>query len=92
MIIALDYDGTYTKDADLWNSFISDARAKGHEVLVVTMRHSEGEGEEVRRHSQDKVDWIHFTGRKAKREYLSAMQIFPHIWIDDQPDFILYGA
>lgn len=38
MTIALDYDGTYTRDPDLWDRFISEARSHGHSVICVTNR------------------------------------------------------
>ncbi len=30
MLIALDYDGTYTADPGLWHPFIAASRARGH--------------------------------------------------------------
>src|ERR1700722_1875454 len=38
MIIALDYDGTYTRDPDLWDAFIDAAQERGHTVICVTNR------------------------------------------------------
>ena len=38
MIIALDYDGTYTRAPRLWDDFIALADAGGYSVVVVTMR------------------------------------------------------
>lgn len=39
MLIALDYDGTFTEDPTLWVSFIAMAQAHGHDVIGVTMRY-----------------------------------------------------
>lgn len=38
MVIALDYDGTYTEDPLLWQMFIRTARIRGHRVICVTAR------------------------------------------------------
>jgi hypothetical protein len=38
MTIALDYDGTYTRDPDLWDRFITDCSKSGHLVICVTQR------------------------------------------------------
>lgn len=38
MIIALDYDGTYTRDPDLWDRFIADCQRHSHIVICVTQR------------------------------------------------------
>jgi len=35
MIISVDYDETYTRDKILWDSFIKQAKARGHTVLCV---------------------------------------------------------
>lgn len=39
MNIALDYDGTYTADPDMWLRFVEEAQAAGHKVFIVTMRY-----------------------------------------------------
>src|SRR5574340_529237 len=87
MIIALDYDGTYTRDPDLWIDFINKAYKNNHQVILATMRY-ENEQEDMCKILLSKVKVI-FTGRKAKREFLQNLGIEPHIWIDDIPDFIV---
>lgn len=85
MNIALDYDGTYTKDPELWHAFIASAAARGHRVCCVTMRYP---SEPV----QMPCDVI-YTGRKAKAAHAQAVhQMAFDIWIDDRPEFILLGA
>lgn len=39
MIIALDYDGTYTADPALWDQFILLAIKNNHYVVCCTLRH-----------------------------------------------------
>ena len=87
MLIALDYDGTYTVAPSLWNSFIKSARDRGHEVHVVTMR---AECEPIIMGAD--VDRVHYTDRKAKIAYMQERGLFVQIWIDDRPDFILSDA
>ncbi|SEF31323.1 hypothetical protein ABL840_09265 [Variovorax sp. NFACC27] len=91
MLIALDFDGTFTADPDLWLSFIASSRSRGHQVCVVTMR-DEFEAEDVHRQLLGKVDRIVFTARHAKLPFLEARGITPHIWIDDMPCWILSDA
>lgn len=43
MLIALDYDGTYTADPVFWETFIVSARVHGHTVVCITMRHEHEE-------------------------------------------------
>lgn len=88
MLIALDYDGTYTADTGLWDRFIDLARSRMHEVWIVTARY---DTEPVRLGTM--VDRIVYTGREAKRQFLRAkFDADPQIWIDDMPEFVLHGA
>ena len=93
MLIALDFDGTYTADPELWDVFIANARARGHEIVVATMRYEDTESEIVELSLADKVDMIVYTNRKAKKTALR--QIIgrdPNIWIDDNPDWLYEDA
>lgn len=85
MLIALDYDGTYTADPELWELFIVSAQNRGHKVIVATMRY---ESEPIEIAGLE----VFYSGRKAKRAYLTSLGIIPQIWIDDMPDFILHGS
>ena len=88
MLIALDYDDTYTQDPELWNEFIKNSKQKDHEVICVTMRHDiDFERTEVV-DSIGKLCNIIFTGRKSKKLFLNMMGIIPDVWIDDKPFYI----
>lgn len=89
MLIALDFDETYTADPLLFTAFVAMAQKAGHSVVVATMRHEE-EGSDVR----SELGWlpIYFTGRKAKRPFLAAAGVHPDIWIDDNPAWIVQDA
>ena len=87
MLIALDYDGTYTADPELWDSFIALSRERGHRVIIATMRYPT----ELSGISSliDKVDDIIFTSRKAKKPFvIASINENPHIWIDDNPEWL----
>lgn len=93
MLIALDYDGTYTEDPDFWNHVIEYANTKGHRVWVVTMRHEDTEGFPVKAHLEFRVDKIIFTERKAKMEYVtSTTGERPDVWIDDNPAWLFENS
>lgn len=38
LVIAIDYDDTYTADPGLWSRFIGMSRERGHSVVCVTAR------------------------------------------------------
>lgn len=92
MIIALDYDDTYTRDPMLWDTFIAVAKHRGHMVVVATMR-SERMGAQVVADLGKKVDQIFFTNLKAKYDYVTdKLGCPPSVWIDDNPLLILIDA
>ena len=88
MLIALDYDETYTLDSEFWDLVISAATRRGHAVIVATMRH-EHEGAEIKQDLADKVEAIIFTGRKAKIKFVEKAGYYPSVWIDDSPHWLL---
>lgn len=92
MLIALDYDGTYTADPDLWRAFIRNAQARGHQVFVVTMRHGpqhdQPEHHDVERQLAGLADRIIYTGRRAKRPHVEFLGHRVQVWIDDKPHWV----
>lgn len=86
MKIALDFDDTYTADPPLWDSFIADAKSRGHTVIVVTgRRRTEENIAEV----QVPGCTVIFTELQAKEWYCSRYHKCTFdIWIDNEPRFI----
>ncbi len=80
MLIALDYDGTYTADPELWDCFIAKAKERGHDVKIATMRFPT---EAIPDIGLDVV----YTSRQAKFGCMPA-----DIWIDDRPQFLFNGG
>lgn len=49
MIFGIDFDGTFSRDPELFRLFVSALRARGHTAVLVTGRSDEGRfGAEVR--------------------------------------------
>jgi hypothetical protein len=90
MNIALDYDGTYTSQPEMWLRFVLDAQFHGHVVYVVTMRYpSECTGDHSFDHRLGALGVaILATSRKAKKPYCDEIGIPMHIWIDDHPEAV----
>ena len=80
MLIALDYDGTYTADPQLWDRFIKDAISRGHEVKILTMRFP---SETIENAPCEVV----YTSRKAKYGVIPA-----NIYIDDMPQLLFMNG
>lgn len=84
MLIALDYDGTFTHDPKFWVHFVSLAKIAGHEVICVTMRY--------RHEAIDMPCEVIYTSRKAKGPYMESLGRKPDVWIDDAPHWILQSS
>ncbi len=100
-VIGLDYDGTITRDPDMWFALMKMMQAHGHEVHIVTMRH--GIEAEMCRTPMDArflkgADGVHFTGnsetfdRDAKLPHMESKGIRVDIWIDDNPKAVHLSA
>ena len=87
MIIALDYDDTYTAAPEIFNEVVHlfCNREAGHQVVFVTYRDKDRRQgnadieEDAERLGLD----IIYTDGKQKKELISA-----DIWIDDKPELI----
>lgn len=88
ILFALDYDDTYTRDPELWLTFISLLRARGHDVVVATMR-CEVEAFDMDKRLLD-ICQVEFTCGEQKKPTLDKRGIYISIWIDDRPDWIVY--
>lgn len=67
------------------------AQARGHNVLVATMR-TFAETHDLDERLTDIVHQVVPTERTAKLPFLASYDIHPHVWIDDMPHFILVDA
>jgi len=77
----------------LWDSFIIQARDRGHQVFCVTMRYEKTENDYVEFCLLKKVNKIIYTNRKAKKlEFNKQCGMNPDIWIDDNPDWLYEDA
>lgn len=88
MLIALDYDDTYTVDPDLWLAFVELAKMRGHIVYVVTMRY-QSETSSMDGRLLGAVQGVIPTGRQLKREFTENMGLYFDVWIDDMPEYVV---
>lgn len=94
MIIALDYDDTFTADRVAWTKAMAIMLEYGHEVLIVSSRRDTPEN---RRQIMIDVTWIagnddiHLVYDEPKHDAMIRKGIKVDIWIDDNPKAIIYG-
>ena len=86
MIIALDYDRTYTRDIGFWDRFMVAAQLAGHSVICITNRPWLPTTELL------PTCPCYAAGDQFKREYALSLGIHVDIWIDDEPGSICEPA
>lgn len=82
MLIALDYDKTYTADPSFWDAFIVSALKASHKVVCLTMRVT----------VPDMPCPVFCTAGKNKWDEAKRHGLSVDIWIDDSPRSILHDA
>lgn len=97
LLIALDYDDTWTADRKLWADFVAHAHSRGHRVYCVTARRYSDEN--VAEIMSDFRNWgldqvicgPVFSNLKSKQDKMTARGVKIDIWIDDNPEVIVKG-
>lgn len=87
MLIALDWDDTYTKDPDFWDDFLALACATRVEVIIVTGRKESDPLPLDRYPNCVHLDVVYADGELKEKAALKAGHMVD-IWIDDLPGTI----
>ena len=85
MIVALDYDDTFTHKPAAWLAVISVLKLNGYKVIGATLRNRYQPVDENFLHSCDAV--VYCAGL-AKDDTLADFGYAVDIWIDDKPRYI----
>ncbi len=89
MIIAIDYDNTFTRDPDFWSRFVVSGRAADHTFVMVTGRVAAGlMGREVLEATRALALPVVFAGSQWKRDAARDRGWLPDVWIDDSPEYV----
>lgn len=85
MLIALDYDGTFEREPQMWVEFIRSARHFNHQVIIVTGRRNT----HVCLNVPGDISVVYTHGFAYKVDGLvQAGYPRPDVWIDDMPGLI----
>ncbi len=87
MIIAIDYDNTYTADPETWNKVIKLFQDAGHTVICVTGRDGGAMGDPVRASIGQLVPCV-FAGPEWKKVAAKNQGYNVDVWCDDVPNMI----
>lgn len=86
MLIAIDYDFTYTADPDFWDDFFSLARLQEHECICITGR-EQPPGPDERQPPMR----VLCSPDRYKSVTAAAAGLSVDVWIDDAPGSIEGG-
>jgi hypothetical protein len=88
LILALDFDDTYTANPELWDSFIILSQMCNTEVVIATYRHEVEDADPALDRIKRLGTRCYFTDGKAKKPFLEALGVNVNIWIDDRPQTV----
>lgn len=94
LVIAIDFDDTFTADPVLWADFISQALLRGHRVYCVTARRDDEENLEQLQETFATYDLsipIVFCNMGSKLWTMEQRGVKVNIWIDDAPHSLVHG-
>lgn len=86
MIIAIDYDKTWTADPDLWQQFCELAEARNHTTVMVTGR--KAWSDDMARSGLPRGMQIIYAGDEFKQRAAEKAGVKVDVWIDDMPGTI----
>ena len=85
MTIAIDIDGTWDRDPELFFTFAQSAWARGHTVIVVTGRQQPQEKLDRLMLSRAPIDELLVSGDELKDAFCRRIGIKVDVWIDNEP-------
>jgi len=80
MVIAIDYDGTWAADPELWAEFALSASKRGHCVIIATNRRTELHGMDC--------PIVYCGASFTKRQATRSAGYEVDVWIDDNPQVV----
>lgn len=88
MNIALDYDGTFTLDPDVWAELIDTLHRNSSNVVVVTSRNMKDPVEYAYWFAQNEIPII-YCDYEAKKDVCERLGVKIDIWVDNDPYYIV---
>lgn len=86
MIIAIDFDKTWTADPELWRMFVTSARKRGHNCIIATGR--KACSEDMKKYNLHYNIEVIYCGGEYKEKVCRREGWKVDVWIDDMPSMI----
>ena len=94
LVLAIDFDETFTADEILWADFIVNAISRGHRVYCVTARRDDEDNMEEITEVLERYEIdipIVFCNMGSKMWTMEQRGVKVNIWIDDAPHALVHG-
>lgn len=95
LLIAIDYDDTFTADPEFFSKLMLNATSRGHRVICVTCRRDSEENAEEMMEIFEKYELLKiqiiFCNMGSKLWTMEQLKFKVDIWIDDGPHSIVHG-
>ena len=88
LVVAIDFDGTYAADPELFRAFVDLLKARGHIPIMVTGRPEKYGMDEAPKALVGDTMPIIFAGGEWKIDAVKARGYKVDIWVDDNPTYI----
>jgi len=88
LIIAIDYDDTFSADPEFWTFVIEHGKSRGHAFVCVTARCGSPEDRHELREALPNIPF-HFSCDEPKADYARRYGLGIDVWIDDMPGWIV---
>ena len=88
MIIAIDFDKTWTEDPILWLEFYKSCLLRGHRIIIATARQERADNSDMDRYEIPSGVPVIFTNGNFKRQACLKAGWTVDIWIDDTPSMV----
>jgi hypothetical protein len=88
LTIAIDFDDTFTADAEAWTAVIQTLRSFGHRVVCVSARRNTFEHRAELVNALPSGVTVLLSYDTPKRLYAKEQGVEVDIWIDDMPEAI----
>lgn len=92
MLIALDYDNTYSTDPTNWKAFVKQMQQYGYTFICATSRPKTAENKRILGCSIGEFMPIIFCNHEPKKRICDRLGYPVDIWIDDRPQTIPVAA
>lgn len=92
LLIAIDFDDTYTADVAFWRGMIQLGQGVGHRFICVSGRRDSFDNRRELQQALPEGVPVILSYDEPKRQCAKRLGFEPDIWIDDHPEAVVDGS